>query len=53
VTALQLTGVTEQFLCCAKVFSYRYEGGCYYCGSKMGFFQATLDMCLQHAEVGD
>ncbi len=34
------------------VIAYRYRGHRYDCGSKIGFLQATVDLGLQHPEVG-
>jgi UTP--glucose-1-phosphate uridylyltransferase len=49
---IQLTDGIAQLLRREKVFAYRYEGTRYDCGSKLGFLQATVDLGLQHAEVG-
>ena len=49
---IQLTDGIAQMLRREKVFAYRYEGTRYDCGSKLGFLQATVDLGLQHAEVG-
>jgi UTP--glucose-1-phosphate uridylyltransferase len=49
---IQLTDGIEQLLRREKVFAYRYEGIRYDCGSKLGFLQASVDLGLQHAEVG-
>jgi UTP--glucose-1-phosphate uridylyltransferase len=49
---IQLTDGIAQLLRREKVFAYRYEGIRYDCGSKLGFLQATVDLGLQHAEVG-
>ncbi len=49
---IQLTGGIEQLLRREKVFAYRYAGTRYDCGSKLGFLQATVDLGLQHDEVG-
>ena len=35
-----------------KVFAFRYQGTRYDCGSKLGFLQATVDLGVQHPEVG-
>ena len=50
---IQLTDGIAQLLRREKVFAYRYEGTRYDCGSKLGFLQATVDLGVQHAEVGD
>ena len=49
---IQLTDGIAQLLHREKVFAYRYEGTRYDCGSKLGFLQATVDLGVQHAEVG-
>jgi UTP--glucose-1-phosphate uridylyltransferase len=49
---IQLTDGIAQLLRREKVFAYRYDGTRYDCGSKLGFLQATVDLGLQHAEVG-
>ena len=50
---IQLTDGIEQLLRREKVFAYRYEGTRYDCGSKLGFLQATVDLGVQHPEVGE
>lgn len=49
---IQLTDGIAQLLRREKVFAYRYKGTRYDCGSKLGFLQATVDLGLQHGEVG-
>ena len=49
---IQLTDGIAQLLRREKVFAYRYEGTRYDCGSKLGFLQATVDLGVQHGEVG-
>jgi UTP--glucose-1-phosphate uridylyltransferase len=49
---IQLTDGIAQLLNREKVFAYSYEGNRYDCGSKLGFLQATVDLGVQHAEVG-
>jgi UTP--glucose-1-phosphate uridylyltransferase len=34
------------------VYAYEYLGKRYDCGSKEGFLEATVELALQHAEVG-
>jgi UTP--glucose-1-phosphate uridylyltransferase len=34
------------------VYAYKYQGKRYDCGSKEGFLQATVELALQHSEVG-
>jgi len=50
---IQLTDGIAQLLRREKVFAYRYEGTRYDCGSKLGFLQATVDLGVRHAEVGN
>ena len=49
---IQLTDGIAQLLRREKVFAYRYAGTRYDCGSKLGFLQATVDLGVQHPEVG-
>jgi UTP--glucose-1-phosphate uridylyltransferase len=49
---IQLTDGIAQLLRREKVFAFRYAGTRYYCGSKLGFLQATVDLGLEHGEVG-
>lgn len=49
---IQLTDGIARLLRREKVFGYRYNGIRYDCGSKLGFLQATIDLGLQHQEVG-
>jgi UTP--glucose-1-phosphate uridylyltransferase len=39
-------------LCREKVFAFLTEGTRYDCGSKQVFWQASLDLGLQHGDVG-
>ena len=50
---IQLTDAIASMLRREKVFAYRYTGRRYDCGSKLGFLQATVDLALQHHEVGE
>ena len=49
---IQLTDGIARLLRREKVIAYRYRGTRYDCGSKLGFLQATVDLGVQHAEVG-
>lgn len=49
---IQLTDAIAQLLRREKVFAYRYQGRRYDCGSKLGFLQATVDLGVEHPEVG-
>jgi UTP--glucose-1-phosphate uridylyltransferase len=50
---IQLTDGIAQLLRREKVFAYRYAGTRYDCGSKLGFLQATVDLGVVHADVGE
>ncbi len=50
---IQLTDGIAQLLHREKVFAYRYAGTRYDCGSKIGFLQATVDLGVQHSEIGE
>lgn len=49
---IQLTDGISGLLRREKVFAYRYDGIRYDCGSKEGFLQATVELALQHPELG-
>lgn len=49
---IQLTDGIANLLRREKVFAYRYKGTRYDCGSKLGFLQATVDLGVNHFEVG-
>ena len=49
---IQLTDGIANLLRREKVFAYRYRGGRYDCGSKLGFLQATVNWGENHAKVG-
>lgn len=49
---IQLTDGIAGLLASEKVLAYSYEGKRYDCGSKQGFLQATVELALEHAEVG-
>ena len=49
---IQLTDGIAGLLRREKVFAYRYEGKRYDCGSKEGFLEATVELALQHPQVG-
>jgi UTP--glucose-1-phosphate uridylyltransferase len=34
------------------VYAYQYQGKRYDCGSKEGFLEATVELALQHPEIG-
>jgi UTP--glucose-1-phosphate uridylyltransferase len=49
---MQLTDGIAGLLGQEKVHAYRYAGRRYDCGSKEGFLEATVELALQHPEVG-
>jgi UTP--glucose-1-phosphate uridylyltransferase len=49
---IQLTDGIAGLLATEKVLAFAYEGKRYDCGSKQGFLQATVELALQHPEVG-
>jgi UTP--glucose-1-phosphate uridylyltransferase len=49
---IQLTDGIASLLRREKVFAYRYEGKRYDCGSKEGFLQATVELALEHPQLG-
>jgi UTP--glucose-1-phosphate uridylyltransferase len=50
---LQLTDAIALLLAEQPVFAYKFEGKRYDCGSKLGFLKATIDLAINHNEVGD
>ena len=49
---IQLTDGIAGLLATEKVLAFSYAGKRYDCGSKQGFLQASVELALQHAEVG-
>ena len=49
---IQLTDGIAGLLTTEKVLAYAYEGKRYDCGSKVGFLQASVELALEHPEVG-
>ena len=49
---IQLTDGIAGLLASQKVLAYAYEGKRYDCGSKVGFLQASVELALEHPEVG-
>lgn len=49
---LQLTDGISSLLDKETVYAFQYEGKRYDCGSKEGFLEATVELALQHPEVG-
>ncbi len=49
---IQLTDGIASLMKKEAVYAYAYQGTRYDCGSKEGFLQATVELALQHPEVG-
>lgn len=49
---IQLTDAIGTLLSHEAVYAYQYKGKRYDCGSKDGFLQATVELALQHPEMG-
>ena len=49
---LQLTDGIASLMLEESVYAYEYSGKRYDCGSKEGFLEATVELALQHPEVG-
>ena len=49
---IQLTDAIARLMEHEAVYAFRYEGKRYDCGSKEGFLEATVELALQHPEVG-
>ena len=49
---IQLTDAIARLMRHETVYAFQYAGKRYDCGSKEGFLQATVELALQHPEVG-
>lgn len=49
---IQLTDAIARLMEHEAVYAFQYAGKRYDCGSKEGFLQATVELALQHPEVG-
>ncbi len=49
---IQLTDGISSLLSVENVYALQYQGKRYDCGSKEGFLEATVELALQHPEVG-
>src|SRR5260370_355522 len=49
---IQLTDAIERLMGHEAVYAFQYQGKRYDCGSKEGFLQATVELALQHEDVG-
>ncbi len=50
---IQLTDAIARLMEHEAVYAFQYEGKRYDCGSKEGFLQATVELALQHPQVGE
>jgi UTP--glucose-1-phosphate uridylyltransferase len=49
---IQLTDGISSLLGSESVYAFQYQGKRYDCGSKEGFLEATVELALQHPEIG-
>lgn len=49
---IQLTDAIARLMAHEAVYAYQYTGKRYDCGSKEGFLEATVELALQHPQVG-
>jgi UTP--glucose-1-phosphate uridylyltransferase len=49
---IQLTDGISSLMTEESVYAFQYQGKRYDCGSKEGFLEATVELALQHPEVG-
>ncbi|WP_354446818.1 UTP--glucose-1-phosphate uridylyltransferase GalU [Ottowia thiooxydans] len=49
---IQLTDAIANLMAKERVYAYEYSGKRYDCGSKDGFLQATVELALQHPQMG-
>ncbi len=49
---IQLTDAIARLMAKESVYAYRYSGKRYDCGSKEGFLEATVELALQHPQMG-
>lgn len=49
---IQLTDGISGLMGSESVYAFQYQGKRYDCGSKEGFLEATVELALQHPEVG-
>ncbi|MBK6869376.1 MAG: UTP--glucose-1-phosphate uridylyltransferase GalU [Burkholderiales bacterium] len=49
---IQLTDAIARLMQSERVYAYQYAGKRYDCGSKEGFLQATVELALQHPQMG-
>lgn len=49
---IQLTDAIARLLQSEAIYAFEYQGKRYDCGSKEGFLEATVELALQHPQVG-
>ncbi len=49
---IQLTDAIARLMAKERVYAYQYSGKRYDCGSKEGFLEATVELALQHPQMG-
>ena len=49
---IQLTDAIDALLKEEAVYAYNFEGKRYDCGDKLGYLEATVEMALEHSELG-
>ena len=49
---IQLTDAIARLMEKERVYAYQYSGKRYDCGSKEGFLEATVELALQHPQMG-
>lgn len=49
---IQLTDAIARLMAKERVYAYQYAGKRYDCGSKEGFLEATVELALQHPQMG-
>ena len=50
---IQLTDAIARLMAREAVYAFQYEGKRYDCGSKEGFLEATVELALEHPQVGE
>ncbi len=50
---IQLTDGIASLMAEESLYAFQYQGKRYDCGSKEGFLEATVELALQHPEVGE
>lgn len=50
---IQLTDAIADLMSEEQVYAYEFSGTRYDCGSKLGYLQATVELGMKHAEVGE